>query len=188
MAEPIFYDIEKAPTESNLSITSNDIKIELNKEFLVELQRNIYHGTYNDDVVDHIAKPMMLKNGELVREMEKSPLGRNLLRNSSVDSILNHTIEKMKCWMKERTRGLIDLNSYQTNKRYVDNSISNNNEWKESKHENPSNTTTNSFFKAYDIHDIEKEIGQGKLKQNNEKDDKRPHKKNCTTEKFEAIK
>ncbi|GJY29689.1 hypothetical protein Tco_0405456 [Tanacetum coccineum] len=57
MAEPILYDnMEKAPTESNLSITSNDINIELSKEFLVELQKNIYHGTYNEDVVDHIAK------------------------------------------------------------------------------------------------------------------------------------
>ncbi|GJZ91477.1 hypothetical protein Tco_0663404 [Tanacetum coccineum] len=68
MVEPILYDnMEKAPTESNLSITSNDINIELSKEFLVELRKNIYHGTYNEDVVDHIAKPMMLKNGELVR-------------------------------------------------------------------------------------------------------------------------
>ncbi|GJR46688.1 hypothetical protein Tco_1314791 [Tanacetum coccineum] len=102
----------------------NDVKIELNKEFLVELRKNIYHGTYNEDVVEHIAKvlkmvdliyvpgvdshllrmkvfPLSLaddaKNGGLVREMEKSPLMRNLLRNSSVDSIPNHTMEKMKC-------------------------------------------------------------------------------------------
>ncbi|GJR44280.1 hypothetical protein Tco_1312383 [Tanacetum coccineum] len=56
MAEPIFDDMEKAPTESNLSITSNNINIELSKEFLVELRKNIYHETYNEDVVDHIAK------------------------------------------------------------------------------------------------------------------------------------
>ncbi|GJY61424.1 hypothetical protein Tco_0462081 [Tanacetum coccineum] len=57
MTEPILYDnMEKAPTESNLSITCNDINIELSKEFLVELRKNIYHGTYNKDVVDHIAK------------------------------------------------------------------------------------------------------------------------------------
>ncbi|GKA92316.1 hypothetical protein Tco_0814241, partial [Tanacetum coccineum] len=57
MAEPILSDnLEKAPTESNLSITSNDINIELSKEFLVELRKNIYHGTYNEDVVDHIVK------------------------------------------------------------------------------------------------------------------------------------
>ncbi|GKB74888.1 hypothetical protein Tco_0936300 [Tanacetum coccineum] len=48
--------MEKAQTESNLSITGNDINIELNMEFLVELRKNIYHGTYNEDVVDHIAK------------------------------------------------------------------------------------------------------------------------------------
>nr|GEW76908.1 hypothetical protein [Tanacetum cinerariifolium] len=115
MAEPILSNnIEKAPTESNLSITSNVINIELSKEFLVELRKNMYQGTYNKDVVDHIDKSMMLKNGGLVRETEKSPLGNNLLRRSFVDSIPNHTIGKMRCWMKETTGGLIQLNSYQT--------------------------------------------------------------------------
>ncbi|GKE77056.1 hypothetical protein Tco_1543176 [Tanacetum coccineum] len=60
MAEPIFDDIEKAPTEPNLSITSNDIEIELNKKFWVELRKNIYQGTYNEDVVEHIAKVLKL--------------------------------------------------------------------------------------------------------------------------------
>ncbi|GKD06896.1 hypothetical protein Tco_1186581 [Tanacetum coccineum] len=53
MVEPILSDnMEKAPTELNLSITNNDINIELSKEFLVELRKNIYHGTYNEDVVE----------------------------------------------------------------------------------------------------------------------------------------
>ncbi|GJV94886.1 hypothetical protein Tco_1546463 [Tanacetum coccineum] len=43
------------------------------------------------------------------------------------------------------------------NKRYVDNSISSSNELKESKYENPSNTTIDSFFKAYEVRDIEKQ-------------------------------
>ncbi|GJZ50348.1 hypothetical protein Tco_0604538 [Tanacetum coccineum] len=60
MAEPIFDDIGKAPTEPNLSITSNDIEIELNEKFLVELRKNIYQGTYNEDVVEHIAKVLKL--------------------------------------------------------------------------------------------------------------------------------
>ncbi|GKB70801.1 hypothetical protein Tco_0932213 [Tanacetum coccineum] len=65
MAEPILNEnMEKAQTKSNLSITSNDIKIELNKELLVELRKNIYHGTYNEDVVDHIAK--VLKTVDLI--------------------------------------------------------------------------------------------------------------------------
>ncbi|GKD14581.1 hypothetical protein Tco_1198988, partial [Tanacetum coccineum] len=61
IAEPILSDnMEKAPTELNLSITSNDINIELSKKFLVELRKNIYHGTYNKDVVDHIAKVLKM--------------------------------------------------------------------------------------------------------------------------------
>ncbi|GJV10607.1 hypothetical protein Tco_1352148 [Tanacetum coccineum] len=115
MAEPILYDnMEKAPTELNLSITSNDINIELNKEFLVELRKNIYHGTYNEDVVDHIAK--------------------------------------------------------------------------ESKYENPPNTATVSFFKAYEAHDIEKQ-SQTKRKYSNTSNsiNEQPNKKRCKVEKFEAI-
>ncbi|GJZ67028.1 hypothetical protein Tco_0630268 [Tanacetum coccineum] len=50
--------MEKAQTESNLSITNtnNDMNIELSKEFLTELQSNAYHGKFGEDVVDHIAK------------------------------------------------------------------------------------------------------------------------------------
>ncbi|GJW88217.1 hypothetical protein Tco_0163557, partial [Tanacetum coccineum] len=176
IAIPILSDnMEKAPTELNLSITSNDINIELSKEFLVELRKNIYHGTYNEDVVDHIAK-----NGGLVKEMKKSPLRRNLLRNSSVDSIPNHTMEKKKCWTKEKTRGLIHLNSYQT--------IMSNNELKESKYENPPNTATDSFFKAYEARDIEKQC-QTKRKYSNTSNsiNEQPNKKRCKVEKFEAI-
>ncbi|GJW06399.1 hypothetical protein Tco_1568822 [Tanacetum coccineum] len=57
MAEPILnQNMEKDQTESNLSITSNDINIELNKEFLEEIQMNAYHGWIDEDVVNHIAK------------------------------------------------------------------------------------------------------------------------------------
>ncbi|GJX65574.1 hypothetical protein Tco_0299917 [Tanacetum coccineum] len=49
--------IEKAQTESNLSITNtnNDMNIKLSKEFLTELQNNAYHGVHHEYVVDHIA-------------------------------------------------------------------------------------------------------------------------------------
>ncbi|GKB30268.1 hypothetical protein Tco_0869669 [Tanacetum coccineum] len=53
-------NMKKAQTESNLSITSNDINIGLSKGFFVELRKNIYHGTYNEDVVDHIAKVLKM--------------------------------------------------------------------------------------------------------------------------------
>ncbi|GKC21664.1 hypothetical protein Tco_1023814 [Tanacetum coccineum] len=49
-------NMEKAQIESNLSITNNDINIELSKEFLEELQMNAYHGWIDEDVMDHIAK------------------------------------------------------------------------------------------------------------------------------------
>ncbi|GJV51865.1 hypothetical protein Tco_1447606 [Tanacetum coccineum] len=42
--------------KSSLSITSNDINIELSKEFLVELHKNAYHGWIDEDAMDHIAK------------------------------------------------------------------------------------------------------------------------------------
>ncbi|GKA14969.1 hypothetical protein Tco_0694615 [Tanacetum coccineum] len=48
--------IVNAQNKSNLSITSNDIDIELNKEFLVKLRKNAYHGWIDEDVVNHIAK------------------------------------------------------------------------------------------------------------------------------------
>ncbi|GJR38287.1 hypothetical protein Tco_1213971 [Tanacetum coccineum] len=92
MAEQNFDNMEKAPTESNLSITSDDINIELSKEFLIPInyERKSFLSRWL----------MMLKNGGLVREMEKSPLGKNLLRNISVNFILNHTMEKKKLIME----------------------------------------------------------------------------------------
>ncbi|GJW16605.1 hypothetical protein Tco_0024041 [Tanacetum coccineum] len=56
MTESIYEGMEKAPNETIISITSNEITIEHNKEFLVKLQDNTYHGTLNEDVVEHIAK------------------------------------------------------------------------------------------------------------------------------------
>ncbi|GKA65859.1 hypothetical protein Tco_0765566 [Tanacetum coccineum] len=74
------------------------------------------------------------------------------------------------------------------NKRYVDNSISSSNELKESKYENPPNTATDSFFKAYEARDIEK-LSQTKRKHSNTSNsiNELPNKRRCKTEKFEAI-
>ncbi|GKE80747.1 hypothetical protein Tco_1550747 [Tanacetum coccineum] len=208
MAEPIFDDIEKAPTEPNLFIASNDIEIELNEKFWVELQKNIYQGTYNEDVVEHISKVLKLvdliyvpgvdshqlrmkvfhlsladdaKEWWISRGDGKSPLRRSLLRNYSVDSISNHTMERMKLIFHSWING-------NWNKRYVDNNTSRNNEWKESKSQNQSNTAIDSFFKAYDVRNIEKESEQGQTKRkDNNNDDKQPNKRRCKAEKFEAI-
>ncbi|GKF10940.1 hypothetical protein Tco_0048866, partial [Tanacetum coccineum] len=57
MAELISEEyIVNAQNESNLSITGNNINIELSDEFLVELQMNTYCGWIDEDVMDHIAK------------------------------------------------------------------------------------------------------------------------------------
>ncbi|GJS04754.1 hypothetical protein Tco_0321262 [Tanacetum coccineum] len=57
MAELISEEhIVNAQNESNLSITSNDINIELSNEFLVELRKSAYHGWIDEDVVNHIVK------------------------------------------------------------------------------------------------------------------------------------
>nr|GEU53868.1 hypothetical protein [Tanacetum cinerariifolium] len=50
--------MEKAQTESSLvkPNTDDDMNIELSKEFLMELRRNAYYRTFDEDVVDHIAK------------------------------------------------------------------------------------------------------------------------------------
>ncbi|GKA54126.1 hypothetical protein Tco_0753075 [Tanacetum coccineum] len=57
MAELILKEyIVNDPNKSNLYITSNDINIKINNEFLVELHMNAYHGWIDKDVMDHIAK------------------------------------------------------------------------------------------------------------------------------------
>ncbi|GJU80931.1 hypothetical protein Tco_1283296 [Tanacetum coccineum] len=160
MAEPILSDnMERAPTKINLSITSNDINIELSKEFLVELRKNIYHGTYNEDMVDHIAK-----NGGLVKEMKKSPLWKELVEkffgrfypesydgeDEMLDEGENLGIEPLEFLsnintsfkyhkkVDGRTQKVI-FHAWMNgnwNNRYVDNCISSSNELKESKYEN----------------------------------------------------
>ncbi|GJZ05261.1 hypothetical protein Tco_0538536 [Tanacetum coccineum] len=87
MAEPILYDnMEKAPTESNISITSNDINIGHSKEFLVELRKNIYHRTYNEDVVDHIAKVLKMVDLIYVPGMDSHQLRMKVFPLSLVDN------------------------------------------------------------------------------------------------------
>ncbi|GKC17749.1 hypothetical protein Tco_1014531 [Tanacetum coccineum] len=86
MVEPILSDnLEKAPTESNLSITSCDINIELNKDFLVELRKNIYHGRYNEDMVDHIVKVLKMVDLVYVRGVDSHQLRMKVFPLSLAD-------------------------------------------------------------------------------------------------------
>nr|GEW36283.1 hypothetical protein [Tanacetum cinerariifolium] len=63
MAKPILKKyMENAQAESNTTepITDDNINIEPSKEFLIKLKNNTYHGMFDEDVVDHIAKVLEL--------------------------------------------------------------------------------------------------------------------------------
>ncbi|GJZ15870.1 hypothetical protein Tco_0551547 [Tanacetum coccineum] len=157
MTEPILNEnTEKAQSESNLSITSNDIKIDLSKEFLVELRKNMYHGTHYEDVVDHIAKVLKMVDLIYVPGVDFHQLRMKVFPLSLAD-------DAKEC-------------------------ISSSNELKECKYENPSNTATDSFFKAYEVRDIEKQ-SQIKRKYSNTSNyiKELPNKRRCKAEKFEDI-
>ncbi|GJT56281.1 hypothetical protein Tco_0991335 [Tanacetum coccineum] len=202
------------------------------------------HGTYNEDVVDHIAKvlemvdliyipgvdshqlrmkvfPFLLANDakewwisegdgkittweELVEKFfcrfyPKSYDGEDEMLddgdNWGIDPLefLSNVTMSFKNHKKVdgRTKKVL-FHSWMNenwNKRYVENSSFSSNERKESKYENTPDTTTDSFFKAYDIHGIEEKNGQGQLKRKDDNwNDKQPNKKVCKTKMFEAIK
>ncbi|GJU05329.1 hypothetical protein Tco_1121759 [Tanacetum coccineum] len=201
MAEPILKEcVEKARTESNLSITNtnDDMNIELNKEFLMELKRNAYHGMFDEDVVDHIAK--INKGEEEITTWEE-------LVEKSFCKIYPESHDGDKDMLDERDNWGIDplefisrvnssfenhmkvdgrskkvlFHSWMNgnwNKRRVDNNTLSGNEWKESDYGNPLNTVTDSFFKVHNEHDIKKgnELRQMKRKGNN-KNDEQPNKR-----------
>ncbi|GJV26179.1 hypothetical protein Tco_1378874 [Tanacetum coccineum] len=197
--------IKNAHNESSLSITSNDINVELSKEFLVELRKNTYHETLNEDVVDHIAKGKgkITTWEELVEKFvcrfyPESYDGEDEMldegENWGIDlleflSNMNTSFKNHKK-VDERTKKVL-FHSWMNgnwNKRYVNNSILNDDGWKESKYENPPNIATDLFFKAYDIRDIEEEIRQGQMKhKNNDSDNKQPSKKKKDYVKMEIL-
>ncbi|GKD97133.1 hypothetical protein Tco_1381030 [Tanacetum coccineum] len=200
--------VENAHDESNLSISSIDINVELSKEFLVKLQKT-HNRTHNEDVVDHIAMVLEMVDLIYILGMDSHQLQIKVFSLSLSDDAkewwTNEGEGKITTWGElveitdeessdDEDEVAKDYEWYEAlnghwNKGYVDNSILINDEWKESKYEYPPNTATDSFFKAYDIRDIEEENRQGQIKcKNNDKDDKKPNKKVCKTKKFEAIK
>ncbi|GKE57076.1 hypothetical protein Tco_1496261, partial [Tanacetum coccineum] len=149
----------------------NDINIELSKEFLVELRKNIYHGTYNEDVVDHIAK------GDV----------KITTREEFVETFFcrfyPQSYDKEDEMLDEGDNWGIDPIEFLSNRR-IDDSILRSN-----------NATTDSFCKPYLIthgkSDTEKEDEESQTKHkyiNTSKSiDEQPNKRRCKAEKFEAI-
>ncbi|GKB72341.1 hypothetical protein Tco_0933753 [Tanacetum coccineum] len=155
--------MEKAHAESSLAKpnTNDDMNIELSKEFLMEIRSNAYHGMFDEDVVDHIAK-WWINEGE-----GKITTWEDLVENFFINSTPNPAMAKTKCWMKVITEGLIYSNSCPGwNKRPMNDIVSNDEEWEESDYGNPPSTTIDSFLKPYlkaqEINDIEKRVNGAK--------------------------
>ncbi|GKA19770.1 hypothetical protein Tco_0699685 [Tanacetum coccineum] len=157
----------------------------------MELKHNTYHGTHNEDVVDHIAKVLEMIDLVKIPGVDSHRLRMKvfslLLADDAEEWWINEGDEKITTWEELVEKFLCRF--YPESYDREDEIIFSNNEWKESKYENPPDTATDSFFKAYDIRDIEERNGQGQIKRKNDnRNDKQPNKKVCKTEKFEAIK
>ncbi|GJV20310.1 hypothetical protein Tco_1369330 [Tanacetum coccineum] len=95
MAEPFLNkSMEKAQSESYLSITSNDIKINLSKEFLEELQKNTHHRWIEEDVIDYITKVLKIVDLIRVPGTDSHQLRMNIFPLSLTD-------EARKWWLDE---------------------------------------------------------------------------------------
>ncbi|GJZ94253.1 hypothetical protein Tco_0666456 [Tanacetum coccineum] len=209
MAEPILNkSMEKAQFESYLSITSNDIKINLNKEFLEDLQKNTYHGWIDEDVIDHIAKVLEIVDLIRVPGTDSHQLRMKIFPLSLTDearqwwidegegkiAVWEELVEKFFCKFypdsydgeDEITKKVL-FHAWMNgnwNKRQIDNSILSSN-----------NTTSDSFFipnlKTHEKSDTgkEEEQSQTKRKYSNTSSttDEQPNKRRCKAEKFEAI-
>ncbi|GJV20446.1 hypothetical protein Tco_1369466 [Tanacetum coccineum] len=155
----LILNMENTRTEPNLSITGNDINIELNKEFLEELQKNTYHGWIDEDVVNHIAKVL-----EMVDLIYVPGVDSHQLR------MKEELVEKCFCKFypesydgeeemldKGYKWGIDPLEFISRNKRQIDDSILSSN-----------NATSDSFFKPYlnirGMSDTKKEDEQSQTK------------------------
>ncbi|GJW72294.1 hypothetical protein Tco_0129211 [Tanacetum coccineum] len=96
MAELILKEyVEKAQTESNLSNTNDNMNIELSKEFLMELKSNAYHGLFDEDVVDHIAKVIKILDLINIPGVDSHQLRMKVFPLSLAD-------DAQQCWNKRR--------------------------------------------------------------------------------------
>ncbi|GKA00494.1 hypothetical protein Tco_0673044 [Tanacetum coccineum] len=183
MPEPILKKyMENAQAESNpTEPNTDDINIELNNEFLIELKNNAYHGMFDEDVVDHIAK---INEGK-----EKLPLGKIVEKLFCKFYPKSHDgeeemLDKGDNWGIDPLEFISRVNSSFENHMKVDRRTK-----KKSDYGNPLNTATSSFFKAHDEHDIEEgnDLRQMKRKEDN-KNDEQPNKRVCKAKKFKAMK
>ncbi|GJY78075.1 hypothetical protein Tco_0483876 [Tanacetum coccineum] len=130
--------MEKAQAKSSpakLKI-DNNVKTELSKKHLKELRNNVYSGTEDEDVVDHIDKVLKISNLIKTPDMDTGRLG---VMDGMTKKALWHY------WLKEEEGNEL-----------TDDAESSNEELKEYDYENPRNTDNDSFFKPY-LHAQEKD-------------------------------
>ncbi|GJR56037.1 hypothetical protein Tco_1406558 [Tanacetum coccineum] len=200
--------MEKAQTESHLSITSNDINIKLSKGFLEELQMNVYHGWIDEDVINHIAMVLKMIDSIYILGVDSHQLQMKSFPLSLADepkqwrinewegkiTVWEEFVKKFFCKFypesydgEEKITKKVMFHAWMNgnwDKRRIDDSILRSN-----------NTTTESFFKPYLIthgkSDTEKEDEQSqtKRKYSNTSNfiDEQPYKRRCKAEKFKAI-
>nr|GEV92412.1 hypothetical protein [Tanacetum cinerariifolium] len=189
MAKLILMEcVEKAQIESNLAKNTNDdINIELSKEFLMELQSNAYHGMFDEDVVDHIAKWISEGDGKITTWEELVEKFLFKFYPESRDG-KDEMLDKGDNWRIDPLEFISRVNSSLENHIKVNGRTK-----KESNYGNPPNTATDSFFNPYlraqEEYDVKKrdELRQMKCNDNN-KNDEQPNKRVCKAEKSEAIK
>ncbi|GJX83795.1 hypothetical protein Tco_0333276 [Tanacetum coccineum] len=156
MAEPILKKyMENAQAESNSTEpnTDNDINIKLSKEFLIELKNNAYHGMFDEDVVDHIAKVLELLDLIKIPGVDSHRLRLKVFPLSLVDDARqceDEILDEGDNWGIDPLEFISRVNSSFKNHIKVDGKTK-----KKYDYGNPLNTATDSFFKAYDEHDIE---------------------------------
>ncbi|GKA99175.1 hypothetical protein Tco_0827112, partial [Tanacetum coccineum] len=182
MAEPILNEnMEKAQTESNLSITSNDINIELSKEFLEELQMNAYHRWIDEDVMDHIAKVLKMIDLIYIPGVDSHQLRMKVFPLSLADDVrkwwINEREEKIIVWeeLVEKFFCKFYLESYDGEEEMLDEGDN----W---------GINPLEFISRSDT-EKEDELSQKKRKYSNisKSIDEKPNKRMCKAEKFEAI-
>ncbi|GJZ10207.1 hypothetical protein Tco_0544966 [Tanacetum coccineum] len=158
--------MEKAQTESNLSITNtnNDMNIKLNNEFLTDLQNNAYHGIHHEDVVDHIAMVLEMLDLINIPGMDSHQLRMKVFPLSLAD-------DAQQCW----------------NKRRMDDKIL-------SSGDTTTDSILESYLKTQEKNNTEKddERRQTKRKYNDAdletNNNERPNKRMCNAKMFEAVK
>ncbi|GJT51425.1 hypothetical protein Tco_0977582 [Tanacetum coccineum] len=162
MAELISEEyIVNGQNESNLSITSNDINMELSNEFLVELQMSAYHRWIDDDVMDHIANVLEMIDLIYIPSVDSHQLRMKVFPLSLAN-------DARQCW----------------NKRRMDDSILNNNN-------TTTDSFFKPYMITHGKCDTEKEDEQSQTKRKysntSESIDEQPNKRMCKVENFEAI-